>query len=125
MANRRHVASGFLQPPKRVHSMSELIPKRPLASLTKEECQTLFALAFGYAPPLAYLSVISSGEILTIGFEGSIFNLFPNGGIMCSKFDPHESGAYFNARKLITQLDAYNVAFGDEFINKPLTESGS
>lgn len=91
---------------------NKLRSKRPLASLTPEECQTLFALAFGYAPPLEHLFTFCIAGPLTIGFEGKSIILYPSGALMCADTSSPDSGVYFDARKLITQLDAYNVTFG-------------
>ncbi|MVM35018.1 hypothetical protein GO755_33635 [Spirosoma sp. HMF4905] len=91
--------------------------KLPLTSLTKEACQTLFALAFGYAPPLERLYTFSNGA-LTIRFDDRSIFLDPTGLVLV--MDQEDRALSFNARKLITQLDAYNVVFGDDFISKLL-----
>lgn len=90
-------------------------PGRTLSSLTPEECQTLFALAFGYAPPLDKLYVFTGFGPVTIGFptgapHGSQCHsliVYPDGQALANK----EIGqaVAFNFRKVAGYLDSLNI----------------
>lgn len=94
--------------------MSEVSSKRPLESLTREECQVLFAAAFGDTPPVEQIRIFTIHGPITIGHHQRSIILYPNGAILAQDHGngDRDSSVYIYARKLITQLDAYNVAFG-------------
>ena len=91
--------------------MSTIPVKRPLADLTREECQTLFALAFGYAPELDLLDTSTVLGLMSFGDDTFGMTLGTDGTVLAWRSEG-ESPVAINVRKLISNLDAMNVAFG-------------
>lgn len=89
-------------------------PKRPLSSLNREECQALFAVAFGYAPLLGELQIFSLRDhIITISSLSRSLALYADGQVCASdKADNRDSAIAFNAYKLLSLLQHHNILFG-------------
>jgi hypothetical protein len=88
---------------------------RPLSSLAdnKEECQTLLALAFGYAPPLDTIESFTLFGPLGIRSLTNELILSPDGTILSSRIsDGTPFPESFNAYKVVTWLQQSNIEFG-------------
>ncbi|UHG93353.1 hypothetical protein [Spirosoma oryzicola] len=84
--------------------------KRELITLTDDESRTLFAVAFGYAPPVE--TIASCGLFRTFAITDGIRSLFlsPDGSI--AAYDKEGGSLTFNARKVLTNIDAMGLGFG-------------
>lgn len=87
-----------------------------------EECQTLFSKAFGEVTVLEHLQIgIWAGPQLVINSATRYIILHISGEVMAGDTTNNKDAVvWINVRHLLTQLDAYNVAFGEA---KPATQS--
>lgn len=81
------------------------------SDLTPEECQALFAVAFGFAPLIDRLRINCAEPTLMIynGLYGLLIRA--NGQILATK--GVKSAVEINAWKVVKLLESYNIAIGD------------
>jgi hypothetical protein len=89
---------------------AQLAPTRPLSSLTQDEGRTLFALAFGYAPTNETLqtSVLLRSVAISDGLK--TLRLSEDGQL--SAYDRDGAAQTINVRKVLSNIDAMQVVFG-------------
>lgn len=92
---------------------TEAAPRRPLSSLSPAECQTIFALAFGYAPTDVERRPFTLGGYskLTVRDGSYALTMYQNGTLLAQK---QNFPAVFNASDVVGYLAALNIAFGSE-----------
>lgn len=88
--------------------------KRPLSTLTREECQALYTVAFGYAVPLEQLQIFALVGPLTIRFDERALVIYPDGQMMASNRQGNfnDTAVCFNAYKVVGLLAHYSIHLG-------------
>ncbi|GAB3960177.1 hypothetical protein GCM10028805_57470 [Spirosoma harenae] len=93
----------------------EPLPKRILNWMTPEECHILFTLAFGIKPSAAEIETFVDPGRITIRWRYLSIHLNHDGSIMAEDKPSLSRGTsvYFNAKKVVDQLEAWGIRFGD------------